>query len=144
VVSQTEHSYYPVTYTPVNATHYVSGSISDLQSNDGIYMVFRSYPSQVSPQYLYAHQETITLAGTEYYGSSLDIADSVGTNLSTPLSSPGRKLLGKFIYPLTGVTSIPSNTWTIYYRAWLSNISEEISVNSPSWRVMNVKFILET
>ena len=132
VISQTESSYYPSTFTPVNATRHVSGSVSDLQVNDGVGMVFQSYPSQFSPKSLFMQQETITIAGTEYYTVS-DMADSAGTNLSAPLSSPGRSLLGKFVYPLAGVTSIPSINWTMYYRALLSNISEEISLNSPSW-----------
>jgi KaiC/GvpD/RAD55 family RecA-like ATPase len=55
-----------------------------------------------------------------------------GTDLSVALSSTGRKLLGEFIYPLTGVTSIPSSTWTVYYRGWLANLTEYVSVNSPS------------
>jgi KaiC/GvpD/RAD55 family RecA-like ATPase len=132
VISQTESSHYPVTFTPVDATRYVSGSVSDLQSNDGIGMVFQGYPSLFSPKSLFIQQETTTIAGTEYHLIS-DIADSAGTNFSAPLSSSGRSLLGKFVYPLTGVESIPSSTLTMYYRAQLSNISEQISLNSPSW-----------
>jgi len=132
VTSQTESSYYPATFTSINATRHVSGSVSDLQFSDGVGMVFQSYPSLFSPKATYAQQETITIAGTEYYSIS-DMADSTGTNLSVPLSSPGRSLLGKFVYPLAGVASIPSSTWTIYYRALLSNLSEKISFNSPSW-----------
>lgn len=132
-ISQTEDSYYPATYAPVGETRYVSGASGDLQVNDGAYMTFQSGPSQVSPRSLYAHQETTTIAGTDYYVSSLDIADMTGTDLSAPLSSTGRTQLGEFVYPLTGVTSIPSSSWTFYYRAWFSNLTEDISVHSPSW-----------
>ena len=132
VISQTESSFYPSTFTPVNATRHVSGSVSDLQVNDGAGMIFQSYPSSFSPKSLFMQQETITIASTEYYSIS-DIIDSTGTVLSAPLSSSGRSLLGKFIYPMSGVESIPSSTWEIYYRAQLSNKSEQIFLSSPSW-----------
>jgi KaiC/GvpD/RAD55 family RecA-like ATPase len=132
VISQTESSFYPSTFTPVNATRHVSGSVSDLQVNDGVGMIFQSYPSSFSPKSLFMQQETITIASTEYYSIS-DIIDSAGTVLFAPLSSSGRSLLGKFIYPLAGVESIPSSTWEIYYRSQLSNRSEQIFLGSPSW-----------
>ena len=132
-VSQTTESYYPINYSLIGATSYVSGGLGDLQANDGAFMAFQSYPSQVSPRSLYAHQETTTIAGTDYYVSSLDIADMTGSDLSASLSSTGRILLGEFVYPLTAVASIPSSTWTIYYRACFQNITEEVPVNSPSW-----------
>ena len=131
-VSQTDDSYYPATCAIVGTTRYVSGSLGDLQANDGAYMTFQSGSSQVSPRSLYAHQETTTIAGTDYFVSSPNMADMTGTNLSAPLSSTGRRTLGEFIYPLTGVKSIPSSTWVVYYRTWLSNLTEDVSVGSPS------------
>lgn len=132
-ISQTEDSYYPAAYSLVGATRFVSGSLGDLQANDGSCVTFQSGPSQFSPRSLYAHQETTTIAGTEYYLSNLDMPEMTGTNLSVPLSSTGRKQLGGFIYPLTGVTSISPSSWTFYYRAWFSNLTEDVSVHSPSW-----------
>jgi KaiC/GvpD/RAD55 family RecA-like ATPase len=132
-ISQTVDSYHPDTYALTSATRYVSGSLGDLQADDGTYMTFQSYASQASPRSLYAHQEKTSIAGTDYYISSLDVADMTGTNLSTSLSSAGRRMLGSFIYPLTGVTSIPSSIWTVYYRTWFSNLTADISEASPSW-----------
>jgi len=44
-------NYYPSSYILLGSTTYVSGSINDLQSNDSIYMDFRSYGSSTSPFY---------------------------------------------------------------------------------------------
>ncbi len=82
-------------------------------------------------QTLCAHQETAPISGT-YYLLKNQSADASGTNLSNSTESTGRQLLGKFVYLLTGITSIPANTWRFYYRAWHSTVPAENSTNSPS------------
>jgi len=77
-------------------------------------------------QTLYAHQE-----GTPYTLQK-NPSDASGTNLSTSMASTGRQLLGRFVYPLIGITSIPASTWIVYYRAWHSTVPAEILINSPS------------
>ena len=124
-------SYHPTGYNLLDATAYVSGELTDLHSDNGVYMAFRSYASQTSAQTLYAHQETTTIAGTSYYLSGLESADDVGESLSASTASTGRRLWGKFVYPLTGVTSIPASTWTSYYKTGYSGVSENV-LNSPS------------
>jgi hypothetical protein len=110
--------YNPAAYNLLGSTTYVSGTTDDLVSEDGAYMVYRSYPSATSAQTLYAHQETITLGGNSYYLQKPQGSEATGTTLSASMASTGRQLLGKFVYPLTGVNSIPTSTWTIFYRAW--------------------------
>jgi len=111
-------SYNPSGYTVGGSTSWVSGSVSDLTSDNGVYMVFRSYASATTGQTLYAHQETTTIGGTTYRLQKLDSADAAGTSLSASMAATGRQLFGKFVYPLTGVSSIPASTWTMYYRGW--------------------------
>ena len=130
--SQTVDPYYPTGYNLLGATAYASGALGDLHSDNGVYMAFRSYASQTSAQTLYAHQETTMIAGTNYYLLKLESADTSGTNLSASMASTGRQLWGRFVYPLTGITSIPASTWTFYYRTWYSGVSEEVFTNSPS------------
>ncbi len=112
--------YYPTGYSLLGQTQYVSGSLSDSQSDNGVYMIFRSYASVTAPQTLYTHQETTTIAGTNYFLLKLESAETTGATLTASMSSTGRKLCGKFIYNLQGVSSIPASTWTIYYRTWFS------------------------
>jgi hypothetical protein len=82
-------------------------------------MTFRSYASATSAQTLYSHQETTTIGGTAYYLLRLSSADAAGTTLSADAgTSTGRKLMGKSVYQLTGVSSVPASTLTIYYRAY--------------------------
>lgn len=111
-------SYYPSGYQSPGSTTYISGSPTDLQSNNGVYMTFRSYSSATSGQTLYAHQETTTIGGSSYYFQRLSTADAAGTTLSASAGTTGRKLMGRFVYQLTGVSSIPASIWTIYYRAY--------------------------
>ena len=132
VTSQTVNTYYPSEYNLLGETAFVSGALTNLHSDDGVYMTFRSYASQMSEQTIYAHQETTTIDGTGYYLQKLENADMEGTNLSVSMASTERQLWGEFVYQLTGVTSIPASTWTVYYRAWHSSIPEEVSINSPS------------
>jgi hypothetical protein len=67
---------------------------------------------------LYAHQETTSIAGTNYYLLKTQSSDATGTTLSASVAKTGRYLLGKFVFPLTDVISIPPATWTVYYRAY--------------------------
>jgi len=114
-------SYYPSGYSLLGSTTYVSGSLTDLQSNNGVYMSFRSYASATSPSVLTAHQETTTIGGTTYRLQTLNSADAAGTTLTVSAATTGRKLTDRFVYQLTGVSSIPASTWTIYYRAMKSS-----------------------
>jgi PKD repeat protein len=74
--------------------------------------------SSTSTNTLYAHAETTTIGGVNYYLYKLSSADGPGITLSQSIASTGRKLAGKFVYQLTGVSSIPVSTWIIYYRAY--------------------------
>jgi len=64
---------------------------------------------------LTAHEETTTVGGTNYRTLSLVGADHAGTNFDVP-STVGRHLCFRVVYPLTGISSIPASTWTIYYQ----------------------------
>jgi hypothetical protein len=116
-------AYNPSGYNLNGSTTLVSGTTNDLASNNGVYMTFRSYVSATSAQTLYNHQETTTIGGSSYYFLSLSSADAAGTTLSASAASTGRKLMGKFVYQLTGVSSIPASTWTCYYRAYRSSFA---------------------
>ncbi len=110
-------AYNPSGYNLIGSTTLVSGTTADLVSNNAVYMTFRSYPSATSGQALYAHQENTTIGGSTYRLQRLTSADSSGTTLSADAGTLGRKLMAKFVHQLTGVSSIPASTWTIYYRA---------------------------
>jgi len=109
---------YPSSYNVLGSTQLVSGILANLQTDDASYMIFRSYQSGSSGQVLYAHSETTTIGGTSYYFHRLTSADGIGTSLSASMGAVGRQPLGKFVYSLAGVSSIPASTWTMYYRAW--------------------------
>jgi len=111
-------SYNPTGYNLIGLTKYVSGTTADLATDNGAYMTFRSYSSVFSAQITYVHSETVTIAGAPYYQMRLAGADSAGLTLSVDASTTGRKLWAKSVYPLTGITSIPASTWTIYYRGY--------------------------
>jgi len=110
-------SYNPSSYTLIGSTTLVSGTTGDVVSNNAVYMTFRSYPSATSGQALYAHQENTTIGGSTYRLQRLISSDASGTTLSADAGTLGRKLMAKFVYSLTGVSSIPASTWTVYYRA---------------------------
>jgi len=120
-LNETTQLFQPSAYNTIYDTTYLSGALADLRTDNGVYMTFRSYDSLTSPQIIYAHQETTAVAGTNYYLLNLINADAEGTTLSISATTTGRKLFGKWVYPLTGVSSIPASTWTIYYRASLSS-----------------------
>lgn len=118
LASLTFLTYNPSTYVLDGSTQLISGDITELTTDNGQYMVFRSYPSEYSPQTLYAHRETTVIAGISYYQLKLESADSNALDLWASASTTGRKLLGKAVYPLFGVAMIPASTWTVYYRAY--------------------------
>jgi hypothetical protein len=116
-------AYNPSSYNLNGSTTLVSGTTNDLASNNGVYMIFRSYASATSAQTLYNHQETTLIGGTSYYQLRTSSADTSGTALSASAATTGRKLMGKFVYQLTGVSSISASTWTCYYRAYRSSFA---------------------
>ncbi len=122
-------SYNPSGYMLVGSTTLVSGTTGDLVSNNAAYMTFRSYPSATSAQALYAHNENTTIGGSTYRLQRLNSADASGTTLSADAGTLGRHLIGKFVYPLTGVSSIPASTWTIYYRASQGHVNIQSHCN---------------
>ena len=113
--------YNPSGYNLLGSTTLVSGSIADLVSDNGGYMTFRSYASVSSAQTLFAHQETTSIGGTTYRLKSLSSADTAGYDLIVSAGTNGRILADKFVYQLTGVSSISTSTWTMYYRAMTSS-----------------------
>jgi KaiC/GvpD/RAD55 family RecA-like ATPase len=131
VASETVAQYYPSEYSLLGNTGYVSGSLADLQSENGSYMIFRSYASQLSAQTLYAHQETTVINNTAFSLLELENPDDFGDNLTASMNVTGRQLWGKFVYPLAGIMSIPSSTWTFHYRTWRSVVPSNVSTNSP-------------
>ncbi|MCJ7560623.1 hypothetical protein MUO79_08420, partial [Candidatus Bathyarchaeota archaeon] len=114
----TNYTFNPSGYILGGSTTYVSGAVSDLATDNSAYMIFRSYPSASTSQTLYSHSETTTIAGQTYYQLKLSSADSSGINFQADASTTGRRLLAKYVYPLTGVATVPASTWTIYYRAY--------------------------
>jgi len=111
-------SYHPSMYSLQGGTALVSGLPGDLTSDNFVHMAFRSYPSLTSAQTLYAHQEATTVGGNLYFTQKPEVADLTGISLSVSMGATGRQLLGRFIYPLTGLSSVPASTWTGFYRAW--------------------------
>jgi len=110
-------TYSPSAYNLLGSTAYVSGALEDLVSDNDVYMTFRSYA-----QSLYSHQETTNIGGVTYNLLKLSSADAAGTTLSADAgNTTGRRMMGKFVYQLTGVSSIPASTWTIHYRAYRGN-----------------------
>ncbi|MCX8151240.1 MAG: hypothetical protein N3D85_07045 [Candidatus Bathyarchaeota archaeon] len=129
------NTYYPSTYNLLGSTQLISGAIADVNSDNGAYMTFQSYPSATSPQTLYAHSETMTIGSSQYYIQRLSSSDGAASTLSASMATTGRQLLGKFTYPLIGVALIPASTWTMYYRAWTDagfNISFDSSNSANS------------
>jgi len=65
---------------------------------------------------LYAHAETTTIGGSSYYLHKLSSADGPAIILNASAASTGRKLMGRWVYSLNGIVSIPASTWTVTYR----------------------------
>lgn len=110
-------SYTPSSYLLSGSTTYISGKLSDLAVDDDQRLTFRSYASAFAEKTIYAHTELALVSGVRYYQLKSNASDASGTSLDALCSTTGRKLLGKFVYALTGVTQIPANIWTINYRA---------------------------
>ena len=111
-------SYNPTSCTPFGGATYISGVIEDLASSNDVRMTYRSYPSATSAQALFAHQEATTIAGNTYNTQRPESADLPGTSLSASMAVTGRQLLGRFVYPLSGISSMPASTWSGIYRTW--------------------------
>jgi len=110
-------AYYPLGYNLLGNTQYVSGW-NNLSADDGNYAIYRSYLSQTTARTLYTHQEPTIIAGLVFYSLKIDSADATGMSFSAAVDSLGRKLWGKLVYSLQGISSIEASTWTIYYRAY--------------------------
>jgi hypothetical protein len=113
----TNETFNPSTYVLGGSTTHVSGAVSDLTTNNSVSMAFRSYPSATSATTLYTHQEQTIVGGIASYSLEQNSADAAGITLSADAQNEGRLYMGSFVYPLTGVQSIPASTWTAYYRA---------------------------
>ncbi len=116
-ITSTNYVFNPSGYLLGGTTKYISGAVSDLTTDNSAYMVFRSYPSATSAKTLYAHQEQTIVGGRVSHFLNLSFADATGTTLSADAQNEGRLFMGRFVYQLTGVQSIPASTWTVYYRA---------------------------
>jgi hypothetical protein len=110
------NDYSPDSYNPLSAV-LVSGSPSNLANDDGSSITFGSQSSSTSAQELYTHLETTSIAGQNYYTLMYGSANAAGTTIVQPMTN-NRVLLAKSVFSLQGVTSIPSSTWNLTYRAW--------------------------
>ena len=79
----------------------------------------------VAGQTLYAHKDLTVVGGLVCRLLKLDSADSAGETRSAEAASTGRKIMGLWVYQLTGVSSISASTWTIYYRAYKTDSTIE-------------------
>jgi len=82
--------------------------------------------SSTLSQTLYAHVETTTISGQSYYLQKSSSSDGPATSLSVSAASTGRKLVGRWVYQLTGVVSIPASTWAVTYRAKTSGSASSV------------------
>lgn len=89
-----------------------------------------SFAVSPSAQTLFAHRETTNINGAPYYSLGWSSADASSLNLNASMSV-ARSLLGKFVYSLQGVSSIPASTWTMFYNAW-QKPTATVTTNSPS------------
>ncbi len=117
-LSTSGSSYNPTSCTPSGGATYISGVVEDLASSNDVHMTYRSYPTATSAQALFAHQETTTIAGNAYNIQRPESADQPGASMSASMAVAGRQFLGRFVYPLSGISSIPASSWTGIYRAW--------------------------
>jgi hypothetical protein len=81
---------------------------------------YTGYTTVYDNDNLYAHQENTLISGTTYLSLKTENADTTGINLSASTADNGRQLLGSFVYPLAGISTIPADNWNFYYRAWES------------------------
>ncbi len=128
--SQQNYFVYPTgSFNLIGSTYVASGSINNLQSDDGNLMTFGSYGTSTSPQTLYVHQEPANI-GIAPYSLSPSSSDASGTTLSATMSN-SRVFLGQALYSLQGLSTIPASTWTMNYRAWKDTSSTNTLTNSP-------------
>jgi len=111
-------TYYPSNYTLLGLTQYLSGSLTNLTSDDNVYMTFGSQVSATAPTSLYSNQTTTSIGGSNYYNLNSQSANQTGTNLTASMGSATRVNFGNLTYPLQGVNTINASTWTVNYRAW--------------------------
>lgn len=129
-------NYYPSSYTMTSLTSPVSGTLSNLQSDDSQYMQFRSWASATTATTMYSHNEQTSISGTNYYQFKLISADATGQTLTASMGSATRTNFGKLVYPLTGVNTINASTWTAYYRAW-KDADQTIVYDTTTTRVQS-------
>ena len=87
--------------------------------------IFVAHVESSTTNTLYAHAETTTLTGGYvYYLHKLSPADGPATTISRSAASVERKEMGRWVYPLSGIVSIPASTWTVTYRACLLYTSD--------------------
>jgi len=113
----TSTNYYPSNYNLISGS-LVSGAVSNLNTDDQVYQIFDAAPVSRS-NILYMHNESVAVYGTSYYMMKTSSSDTTGQVLSVTATASGWYLLGKFIYPLNGIT-LPAETWTFYYRGYES------------------------
>src|SRR3972149_5347121 len=73
-------AFYPSDYNLLGSTQRVSGTLSDLQSDDSVYMTFRSYVSSTSTT-----TKTDAFIG---YRSNSGLASAAGAGATTTVGSP--------------------------------------------------------
>ncbi|MGB9778582.1 MAG: hypothetical protein ACP5LB_01695 [Candidatus Bathyarchaeia archaeon] len=115
-------SYNPLDYTLWNSTTLVSGSPADLQTDDGVYMQFRSYPSTFSDT-----TETFgnTVAGGSYRNTEGTIVGSVFT--------PAKDGEAQSITAYIRMTSSSKNMkCAIYLHSDLSLVAQTEEKNVPT------------
>ena len=109
---------------------------------------------QVSAVYFF-HSETSNIDGTSYYELKKDIpGDKKATTISSTFSAgqtgrirpepPSGQPQGKFVYPLTGITDVPTSTWNVTYRVkrdkgdagfvWFTNAYDISLGNTGAWQ----------
>jgi hypothetical protein len=124
-----------------------TGEVS-LSTPNGIYdsipLVIPGY-LRLTPQ-----SESINLAGIKYYEMvEAATADGPAAIAGTTYTSgeTGRKLLrntadasrsASFIYPLTGITQIPAEEWTVNYRTCVSSTGAFPQTDSDTWFNMDI------
>ena len=129
-------NYYPSSYTMTGLTSLVSGTLSNLQSDDSQYIQFRSWASATTATTIYSHNEQTSISGTNYYQFKLASADVTGTTLTASMGSATRTSFGQLVYPLTGINTINASTWTVYYRAW-KDADQTIAYGTATSRVQS-------
>jgi hypothetical protein len=123
--------YNPSSYSLLNSTTFVSGSLTDLQTNNGAYMQFRSYPSVFSDT-----TETFgnTVAGT----SSRNTENTIVGSIFTPTKDGEAQSITAYIR----MTSSSKNMkCAIYLHSNLSLVAQTeekaVPVNPATWVTFN-------